>query len=77
MFFLSVKKLNFKDINMPLYESSQSFNNASAKIYSRVDTDAPTMQGIVDMMPDGQSIFAPTLQASAVTTLRQSFQCNS
>lgn len=44
-----------------LYEVSQSFNNGSAKIYSKIDTDAPTMQGIVDMMPKGQSIFAPTL----------------
>ena len=58
-----------KGAKMPLYESSQSFNDASAKMFSKVDTDAVTMQGIVDMMPDGQTVFAPTL-TGAVGTAR-------
>jgi hypothetical protein len=46
---------------MALYEVSQRFNNGSAKIFGKVDTDSVTLQGIVDMMPAGVSIYAPTV----------------
>lgn len=44
---------------MPKFSLSQSFNNASAKNFSVIDTDAPTMQGLVDLMPAGMSVFQP------------------
>lgn len=45
---------------MALYEVSQRFNNGSATMYSKIDTDSTTLQGIVDMMPLGMSVYAPT-----------------
>ncbi|NCO01422.1 MAG: hypothetical protein GW906_06310 [Epsilonproteobacteria bacterium] len=54
---------------MPLYEVAQNFNNNSAKIYGKINTDAITMQGLVALMPLGMSLFEPT--ASGIVGVRR------
>jgi len=52
---------------MPKYEVSQSFNNGKAKKFLRVDTDAPTLQAIIGLMPKGQSVFEPSATGAVGT----------
>lgn len=51
------------------YIYGQSFNNGKASNYETVDTDAVTMQAIVDLAPKGQTVFNPT-PTGAVGTAR-------
>ena len=50
-----------------LYEVSQSINNASAKQYGKIDTDATTLNGLIALMPNGVSVFAPTATGAVGT----------
>ena len=45
---------------MPLYEVGQTINNNSAKQFSKIDTDAITLNGLIALMPNGQTVYAPT-----------------
>ena len=45
---------------MPLYEVNQNINNNSAKQFSKIDTDAITLNGLIALMPNGQTVYAPT-----------------
>lgn len=43
-----------------LREISQSFNNGSARKFQVLDIAAADLQGLIDLMPAGQSVFNPT-----------------
>ena len=49
------------------YEVSQSFNHGKARNYATMTTDAITLSAIIALMPDGQSVFAPTATGSQGT----------
>ncbi len=46
---------------MAKYMYSQSFNNGTAKNYGTVDCSAVVMQSIIDLMPNGNSVFTPSI----------------
>lgn len=52
---------------MPKYEVSQTFNNGKAKKFLKLDTDAPTLQAIIGLMPKGQAVFEPSATGAVGT----------
>ena len=53
------------------YDFGQLFNNGSAKNYGSIDTTALVMTDIVALMPDGVSIFAPTITGTVGVAVPQ------
>jgi hypothetical protein len=50
-----------------IYEVSQAFNNSSKKNFFKLDTVASTLQGIIALMPDGQTVYSPSATGAVGT----------